>query len=101
MADMSPRPEDRRTSSTNSTNMSRPLADRTAGSTGTTVAAVLLVIGLVLLGIMFLTPSRNTAVNSTTPNTGTSSSTTAPPSTTTSPSATGTGTGTTGTGTTK
>lgn len=89
MADMSPRPEDRRANMTDGTSTTRPIATRSAGSTGTTIAAVLLVIGLVLLGVMFLTPSRDTAVDTTTPST-----------TTTSPSSTGTGSGTTGTGTT-
>lgn len=89
MANIDPRPDDRRDRTLGVRNASShdDLGERPrAISTGTTIAGILLVIGLILLGLMFLTPTRTPPVNNPIPQTG---PVTAPPSTTT-PAAPGT-----------
>ncbi len=99
MSDYTPGPDDRRTRPTMKTpplSDERVTVDAAPRSSGTTIAGVLLVVGLILLGLMFLTPSRTPTVNNpaTTP-TGTA---TAPSTTTPSTSSsTGSSTGTTST----
>lgn len=73
MANIDPRPDDRRRRIFGS----RDTADReslgehsTGRSTGPTIAGILLVIGLILLGLMFLTPTRTPPVNNPVPQTG-------------------------------
>lgn len=104
MADITPGPRDprnripdpndpRRLSDVDRVSDTSPLNDdiRTtpaaARSSGGTIAGVLLVIGLILLGLMFLTPARTPTVNNPVPNpTGTATV----PSTATTGSSTGT-----------
>lgn len=68
MTSFDPRPDERRNTSFRTDaardEIDRPAARAPAGrSLGTTIAAILLVIGIVLLGLMLLTPTRRPPVN--------------------------------------
>jgi hypothetical protein len=66
MAHIDPRPDEQHhpTMSTPG-DARRTVTSRSAGSTGIIIAGILLVIGLVLLGMMVLSPARRPNVNTT------------------------------------